>query len=295
MQKSSCAIMFADISGSTQLYDRLGDEAAKQCIGKCLAHMTAITEAHKGLVIKEIGDELMCRFESADAAVSAAQVSQLEVQSMLLPGGARMSIRAGIHFGDVIEESADIFGDAVNVAARMAGIAKGGQIITTQDTVQQLSASLVSQTRQVDVTKVKGKQDMIAVYEVLWEQNDEVTRMATQLLQRAQVDVEKLELTHGSLQITLDSESSGIVIGRGEDCDLIVDAALASRKHARCEQRRGKFVIVDQSTNGTYVTPTNGNEVYLRREELVLQGNGLIGIGKSLSECNEQEVIKYSC
>ncbi len=295
MQKSSCAIMFADISGSTRLYDQLGDDIAKQCIGKCLDHLTAITEAHKGIVIKTIGDEVMCRFDSADAAVTAAQFSQLEIQSLQLQANTRVMIRAGIHFGGVIEENDDIFGDAVNVAARMTGIARGGQIITTEETVGKLSAALSSQTRQVDLTRVKGKQEKIAVYEVLWEQNDEVTRMATQLLSRKQDITLQLELRYGSTLCTLSDENAAISIGRGEDCDLQTTASLASRKHARCELRRGKFIITDQSTNGTYITPNHGDEVYLRREELILQGRGSISLGNPASESDTSEFIYYHC
>ncbi|MEM7207474.1 MAG: adenylate/guanylate cyclase domain-containing protein [Pseudomonadota bacterium] len=294
MQKSSCAIMFADVSGSTQIYERLGDETAKHVIGRCLSHLAAIVESHKGFVIKEIGDEIMCRFPTADAAISAAQVSQVDVQGMTVPGGSRMAIRAGVHFGDVIEDGSDIFGDAVNLAARMAGLAKGGQIMTTGHTVGHLSPALVSQTRQVDVTRVKGKQEEIAVHEVLWEQDDEVTRMATQLLQRAQTQPEQLKLTLGSQELLIGGED-GVTIGRGEDCDLVVDAGLASRKHARCESRRGKFIIIDQSTNGTYVAPDNSAEVYLRREELVLQGTGVIGLGRATAECGPDELVRYDC
>ncbi|MCP4392122.1 MAG: adenylate/guanylate cyclase domain-containing protein, partial [Gammaproteobacteria bacterium] len=182
MQKASCAIMFADISGSTQMYDQLGDEAAKRTIDKCLGQLQIVTEAHKGVVIKKIGDELMCRFDSADAAVSAARVSQSEIKALGTLENTLLAIRAGIHYGEVIEDDNDIFGDAVNIAARMAGIAKGGQIITTADTVSELNPELGSQARQVDLTRVKGKQEKLAVFEVLWEQSGDVTRVATELL-----------------------------------------------------------------------------------------------------------------
>ncbi len=185
MLKTSCAIMFADISGSTQMYDQLGDEVAKKTIDKCLGLLQVVTETHKGIVIKKIGDELMCRFDSADAAVSAAKVSQSEIKALGTLENTPLSIRAGIHYGDVIEDENDIFGDAVNIAARMAAIAKGGQIITTADSVDELGAELSSQVRQVDLTRVKGKQEKLAVFEVLWEQGGDVTRVATELLSRS--------------------------------------------------------------------------------------------------------------
>ena len=175
MEKVSCAIMFADVSGSTKMYEELGDETAKGIMDQCLGHLQGVIESHQGIVIKKIGDELMCRFETADAAISAARESQNEIQLLQVDGNIRLSIRAGIHFGEVIEDENDIFGDAVNVAARMAGIAKGGQIITTQDTVERLPPEKRSSgVRQIDFTRVKGKQEKIAVYEVQWEQDSSV-------------------------------------------------------------------------------------------------------------------------
>lgn len=295
MLKTSCAIMFADISGSTQMYDQLGDEAAKQTIDKCLGQLQVVTEAHKGIVIKKIGDELMCRFDSADAAISAARVSQMEIKTLGTLENSPLSIRAGIHYGDVIEDDDDIFGDAVNIAARMAGIAKGGQIITTQDTVSELGSELSSQTRQVDLTRVKGKQEKLAVFEVLWEQSSDVTRVATELLSRSITRPTKLRLSCGDEVLEIGSESDSISIGRDESCDLIVNTALASRKHAYCELRRGKFVLVDQGTNGTYVSSSGEDEVYLRREDMVLRGSGSISLGKPVADTAAAELIHFEC
>jgi class 3 adenylate cyclase len=295
MQKTSCAIMFADISGSTRMYDQLGDEAAKRTIDKCLGQLQVVTEAHNGVVIKKIGDELMCRFGSADAAVSAARVSQLEIKTLGTLENTLLAIRAGIHYGDVIEDDNDIFGDAVNIAARMAGIAKGGQIITTTDTVSELSPELGSQVRQVDLTRVKGKQEKMAVFEVLWEQSGDVTRVATELLSRSVTRPTKLRFSRGEEVLEINSESDSIWIGRDESCDLVVNTALASRKHAYCELRRGKFVLVDHGTNGTYVSPSGEDEVYLRREEMVLRGTGSISLGKPVAETAAEELISFEC
>ena len=294
MQKTSCAIMFADVSGSTRLYERMGDDVAKSLIDRCLGHLQVVIETHNGTVIKKIGDELMCRFESAEAAIASARVSQTEIKNLQALEKSPLSLRAGVHFGEVIEDEGDIFGDAVNVAARMAGIAKGGQIITTADTVAGLSPGLASEVRQVDITRVKGKQEKLAVYEVLWEQSAEVTRVATELLSRSIEKPTKLRLTVGDKVRELDSEAESISIGRDEACDLVVNTALASRRHAVCELRRGKFVIVDQGTNGTYVSMAGG-EVYLRREELVLRGEGSISLGKPTAETDPLELIKFEC
>jgi len=287
--------MFVDISGSTQMYEKLGDEIAKQASDKCLAQISDIVVAQNGSVIKSIGDELMCRFDSADAAIAAAVACQVEVSTLTFTGLARISIRAAVHFGQVIEDESDIFGDAVNVAARMTGISRAGQILTTEDTVNALSGTLGGAIRQIDLAQVKGKEDKIAVYEVLWEQQDRVTRISNDLLARIQESDMNLKLTHGRDTLEMNNQKKKSQIGRSEDCDFIVDTVLASRVHAIVELRRGKFFITDQGTNGTYVNTNSGQEVYLRREEFILHGKGKISLGQPFAECDEGELIYFEC
>lgn len=287
--------MFVDISGSTQMYEKLGDEIAKKAIDKCLTQLSDIVVAQKGVVIKSIGDELMCRFDSADAAIAAAVASQVEIGTLTFTGLARISIRAAVHFGQVIEDEDDIFGDAVNVAARMTGISRAGQILTTEDTVNALSENMGASVRQIDLAQVKGKEHKIAVYEVLWEQQDRVTRISSDLLARMQEKDMNLKLTHGTDIFEMGERQKSAKIGRSEDCDFIVDTALASRVHAIVELRRGKFFIADQGTNGTYVGTNSGQEIYLRREEFILHGKGKISLGQPFMACDEAELIYFEC
>ena len=277
------------------MYEKLGDEVAKQAIDKCLAQLTDIVVAQNGSVIKSIGDELMCRFDSADAAIAAAVASQVEVSNLTFTGLARISIRAAVHFGQVIEDENDIFGDAVNVAARITGISRAGQILTTEDTVKALSDNLGTAVRQIDLAQVKGRENKIPVYEVLWERQDRVTRISSDLLARMQESDMNLKLTHGKNTLEMGSQRKVVKIGRSEDCDLVVDAVLASRVHAIVELRRGKFFITDQGTNGTYVSTNSGQEVYLRREEFILHGKGKISLGQPFAECDEAELIYFEC
>jgi adenylate cyclase len=135
-------LLFADIAGSTKLYDTLGDTNAKAMIDEALGHMRQVTERNKGRVVKTIGDEVMCVFPTADATFVAATDMQIKVDSLRVVQGVKRMIRVGFHFGPVIEDGNDVFGDTVNVAARMAGVAKGMQIITTKETVMRVSAAL---------------------------------------------------------------------------------------------------------------------------------------------------------
>lgn len=289
-----CVIMFADVAGSTRLYEEVGDDKARAMISHAIALMTKATQAMRGRVIKEIGDEVMCVFVDADSAVKAAHEMQ-ETISNDTTHGRTLSIRVGAHFGSaIVEDGGDVFGDAVNVAARMAGIAQAGQIIITGETVDRLNDELRQDTREFDRAPVKGKKEPMIIYEVIWQQED-VTRMAVSPASLVVEDAARpvtMKLRWREQQMELNGSSGVVVIGRGGQADFIVDDKLASRMHVRVEIRRGKFVVIDQSTNGTYVRTNDGREVYLRREELPLLGSGCISLGKTVS-AEEAELIHY--
>ena len=135
------AVLFADISGSTKLYDTLGDTQAKRLIDECIGLMRGAVAHYGGRVIKTIGDEVMCVLPDADNGCLAATEMQLKIAALPAVADVKRAIRVGFHAGPVIEEASDVFGDTVNLAARMAGLAKGMQIITTQATVERLSAA----------------------------------------------------------------------------------------------------------------------------------------------------------
>ncbi|HMD30125.1 MAG TPA: FHA domain-containing protein, partial [Steroidobacteraceae bacterium] len=85
-----------------------------------------------------------------------------------------------------------------------------------------------------------------------------------------------------------------ITIGRAEENDLVVKGNLISRLHARVEINRNKFILVDQSTNGTFVIGKDGEEAFVRRDSMQIRGEGLIGLGKA-PDSNSSQVIRYTC
>ena len=282
------AVLFADVAGSTKLYEALGDTEAKELIDEALIGMKAITQRHRGRVIKTIGDELMCVFPNAERGFMAATDMQTLVNALVVTKGVKRMIRVGFHAGPVIEEKGDVFGDTVNVAARMAGLAKGMQIMTTRTTVDTLPAALRASTRPIAALAVKGKDEDLAVCEVLWQEGDDLT-MAAGSTAAAEIKFE-LVLRHGSKEILLGDERKAAMMGRDAACDIVVGDPKASRQHARVERRRDKFFLTDQSTNGTYVTFTGEPEIVLRREEVMLRRSGRITFGHSGTEASGDSV-----
>lgn len=276
------ALVFADISGSTKLYDTLGDAQAKQMIDECIDLLRAATVRYGGRVIKTIGDEVMSMLPDADSACLAATDMQLMVSALPVVAGVQRAIRVGFHAGPVIEENGDVFGDTVNLAARMAGLARGGQIMTTRATVDAMSVMLRSSTRPIAALAVKGKGDDVPVCEVLWQAGEELT-MATPSLQAGSGQAE-LQLRFAGQVFDMPQGNNTVVLGRDASCDIVVPDRMASRQHARIERRRDKFYLIDQSTNGSFVKVEGEPEIELRREEVMLRASGHIALGHNVAE-----------
>jgi len=282
--------MFADIAGSTRLYNQLGDDKAEFLISTRLAIMCSITSNNNGRVIKNIGDEIMCQFPSAEDAALAA--TEMHVKKVTSDDSEPLNIRIGLHFGNTIEKNNDIFGDAVNIAARMAAIAKANQSITTESFIKLLSNDSKSRTRLFDSTRVKGIDEEIKIYQLLWEEGNVTTFATAQHIQ--QISKAKVSIVlkfKGEERFYTDSDiNTAISIGRDDACDLTIDATFASRSHLNLEFRRGKFVLVDHSTNGTYIKLNNQNNIFIRREELPLIGEGYISLGEDYKKENTTNI-----
>ena len=292
---TNLAIMFADISGSTRLFEVLGDATARVTVSDTLDLLTKVIHLHNGTVIKTIGDEIMCTFPTADDSANAATEMQetLEDANGMREEGPEIKIRVGMHYGPALLEGGDVFGDAVNVAARMAAQAKGGQIITTKTTVDLLAPIMRASTRFVDRAPIKGKKEDIEIFEIIWQEED-VTRMATGMLEEVpKVPQVSLDVSYGGNTITLNQDRSAVVMGRSQACDLPINEKLASRQHVRIELRRNKFFIIDQSTNGTHIKMDNADDAFLRREEMPITSNGKISLGKSFAE-GPTEVVAFN-
>ena len=210
-QSIECAVMFADVCGSTRLYETRGDEKAQRIINECLEYMAQVVQARGGVVVKTIGDEIMARFPDADSAVKAAIEIQETTEGGRAYDGERVSLRTGLHFGPaILDGSGDVFGDAVNIAARMAGIAKATQIITTGDTVALLSDEARAMAREFDRAMVKGKSEALRIYEVVWEQED-VTRIVGLTQKNLTPTSAVLKLIYAGREVTVDSAENPVM------------------------------------------------------------------------------------
>ena len=268
------AILFADVVGSTRLYELMGDLRARDMVAICIDVMRTATEQHQGTVIKTMGDEVMATFADADQALNAASQMQQQISrhSQLKVEGQPVALRIGCHFGPVVLENRDVFGSTVHTANRMTSQAKAMQIMTTAAVVERLAP----------------------LYEVLW-QTEDVTSMVPAIgMSNSQLPHLRLRLQYQEREIVLDERHPAVAIGRAEDNDVIVKGNLISRLHARIEINRHKFVLIDQSTNGTFVQSQDGDEAFVRRDSVQIKGKGMIGLGK-LPDHDSPQTIRFVC
>jgi class 3 adenylate cyclase len=285
------AILFADVSGSTALYELLGDKPAAKAIDALLGVLREVIAARDGQVVKTIGDELMVVFNNPAAASEAAREMQQRVSTWPPTSGAKLAIRIGFHFGMVLEDKGDFWGDGVNTAARLAGLAKAGQILTTGSTVNALPALQRSNLRDLDAITVKGKQDAVRVFELMWGDTEDATHVAS-MAASAKVQT-RLTLELGERTIAFPPNKQVLVLGRENTCDIVIPEKTASRRHARIERRGAQYVLVDESTNGTYVAIEGDREVMLRRESVMLRGRGKLALGTSTDAATE--LVLFDC
>ena len=290
------AILFADVVGSTRLYELMGDLRARDMVAICIDVMRSATEQRQGTVIKTMGDEVMSTFPSADEALNAAAQMQQQISShaQLKVDGQPVSIRIGCHFGPVMLENRDVFGATVHTANRMTSQAKAGQIITTAATVERLSPEWRASCRQIDIATLKGQGNEVTLYEVLWQSEDVTSMVPAISMNSRPVRLLRLRLRANDRDLVIDEQHTSITIGRAEDNDVVIKGNLISRIHARIEISRNKFVLIDQSTNGTFVQTASGEESFVRRDSLQIKGEGTIGLGR-LPEQDSPQTIRFVC
>lgn len=288
-QTHDLAIMFADVSDSSALYKRLGNLRAKRRLDGIIKLMIKLTAKHGGIVVKTIGDEVMTRFNNVENACGAAIA--IQQHETIRSDRDRLAVRIGIAFGPTLVDANDVFGDTVNDAACVTLIARSNQIVLTQGAADLLKGELRDECHIFDRIKLKGELNPTAIYRIDWEQNYE-THSATKVMSVEDLATEP-EQAHLTLRIRdqvlhIKPEQTPYILGRDPlIAHLQIDSGLASRDHCRIIFRRGKYVLVDHSTNGTYVSHSAQADIYLRREELPLFGSGSISLGEPVHQAGD--------
>ena len=248
-------ILFVDVCGSTKLYEALGNTRAQAVIAKTLGVLSQSAIKHLGTIVKKMGDEIMCTFLAAsDAASTAVDMQQSLRQAIVRADIAvkTLQIRTGFHCGPIITKQADVFGDAVNVAARVVAYAKPGQILTTAQTLEKLPRDGAASVRYVGSTQVKGKKRPLELFEVIWERENLTLVKSVARTRRGNI---RLQAKLQGTMLVLGPDRPVLRMGRGAENEFLLADPLASREHARIEYRHDRFVLVDRDGSASAKPP----------------------------------------
>ncbi len=277
-------VVFADLVGSTGIFERLGDETAGRFVTQLTTALSKTFEQHNGRVVKLLGDGLFVVFPREGDAIEACLAIQMRLQERPVhPGGnlGPVQMQMGVETGEVVEIAGDCYGDAVNSAARLADLAGAAQILTTQRVADALSPTQRAQLRSLGPMYLRGKSDATAVYRVDWQvdRDNDATVMGTLMFKPAGKGG-FLELAAPGQTVRLEPRGEKLTLGRAATASLSINDSRVSRLHATVEWRGSQFVLSDGSSFGTWVYMGNQTEpVVLRRTECYLVGHGQITLG----------------
>ncbi len=291
METAQRAVLFVDVTDSTKIYESLGDTVALALINGLFARLDKVIAKYSGNVAKTLGDGMICVFEDPDNAFRAACEVQSAVHSAAQGASNRLQIKVGFTWGPVILSKGDVYGDTMNVCARLVVLANPEQILTSAQTVEALSPGLRARCRALFPTRIKGKADEVAVSEVMWRYDPAVTETNLTRADFAKAVQLSLKLIYRGNIFIVNRTRPTLQMGRDDSNDIVIVSLFASRVHARVQTREGHFVLTDLSSNGTFLlVDEHSGEVHLRREEAVLGGRGWIGLGKNATRHGDHSV-----
>lgn len=290
-------VVFADLVGSTSLFERLGDETASRFVTQLTGALSQVFEQHDGRVVKLLGDGLFVLFPlESDALAACIAIQKRLVDKPIRPGGAGapVQMQMGIESGEVVEIAGDCFGDTVNSAARLADLAGADQILTTQNVYSQLPQAQQALLKSIGPMYLRGKAESSHLYRVEWRlgQDDEATMMGVSIVTKASATW--LEVSANGETVRLDPRDAKISMGRATDAALTLNDRRVSRTHATVEWSAGQFVLSDTSSFGTWVYLGGQTDaMILRRTKCFLVGNGQIVLGCERTEA-DAPLIEFS-
>ena len=301
-------VLFADLRGSTAMFESLGNAEATAVVTRSVGVLARVVDVNGGKVVKTLGDGLMAVFAEPSSGISAADQMHESMLRIAAPGESSgnqaaavpLKIQVGLAHGEVVEMSGDVFGDAVNVAARLLDHAGDNETLATSSVVDRLGEWEQSRFRNLDRMQLRGRAEPVNVFlqEPIRRFGDTATTAYGDML-LPPPEPEGIRLVWLDVNRIYAGSSLPVVLGRSPQATYIIDDNRVSRSHARVDWHGGTFRLVDLSYNGTYVRFDNDPEVIaLRRGNCTLHGSGLIGLGtppsEPLSPCVRFEVMRFA-
>ena len=283
-------VLFADLRGSTSLFERLGNAEATSVITHTVGELAKIVADQGGLVVKTLGDGLMAVFEASSPAAQAAGLMQDTLERLVTRGSERgaspglraLRLQVALARGEIVEMGGDCFGDAVNVAARLLDHAGDNETLLTDEVFAGLPREQQVRFRSLDWMHLRGRAEPVHVH-LLGSRRSGTDVVATAFGAVApSAEPDGIRLVWQRANRVYSSYRLPVVLGRSPQSAFCVDDSRVSRQHARLDWHGGVFSLADLSYNGTYVRFAVEEEVVsLRRGTCTLHGSGEIGLGGS--------------
>ncbi len=304
-QISDRTILFADLRGSTALFETLGNAEATSVVTHCVSALGPPVDSQGGHVVKTLGDGLMAVFPTPAQAVKAAMQMHDVLAGIVAGGSAKgasaslksLRLQVAVSRGEVVAIDGDCFGDAVNVAARLLDHAGDNETLVTAQVLVGLGRTVKPLFRSLDQMVLRGRVEPVQVYAHGGRRSSDSA--ATQFGDMAPaVEPDAIRLVWLDVNLVFESRQTPVVLGRSPQAHYRVDDSRVSRSHARLDWHGGSFQLSDLSYNGTYVRFADGEIVSLRRGSCLLHGSGAIGLGGSpadpTSACVRFEVLRFA-
>ncbi len=288
-QISDRTVLFADLRGSTSLFETLGNAEATSVVTHCVGALSRAVSACQGRVVKTLGDGLMALFDAPVHASQAAMQMHDLLDSMVLRGQERgasaglrgLKLQVALARGEIVEMGGDAFGDAVNVAARLLDHAGDNETLITVDVLLGLPLEQRTRYRSLDRLVLRGRAEPVQVHVLGGRRGSD--QAVTQFGDMAPPvdEPDGLRLSWQGHERLFASQQLPLVLGRSPQASFCVDDTRVSRSHCRVDWHGGSFQLTDLSFNGTYVRFADGEIVSLRRGSCTLHGSGTVGLGGS--------------
>src|ERR1700674_1749715 len=281
--RKTVAILFADVVGWTQMCARLGDEPAKALVDSLFEELWVVVEANQGTVVKRIGDELMCVFDTAEAAARTACAMQRHTAERARGAAQPLGLRMGFHVGPAVMEKGDFFGDTANVAARVAGSGSRERVLATRAAAQHLPEDLARIVYPWRSEDLKGKNEPIEIVELSWREDGIAGTRIPAIKETGEPSFQRVTVNCQGMRYVLGSRP--LRFGRSEGNNMRIDdpTCYGSGNHGQIELRGGKVELVDTSRNGIYVAFSD-EKFFVMSKRLVLRDSGRMTLGRPPSD-----------
>lgn len=281
-------VVFADLTGSTGVFESLGNVKATQAITRLTHWIGQVSKARGGRVVKYLGDGVLIVFSENNNAVEAVtelhRIHQNRIRNW--PEPLRMRLQVGMARGEIVEQDGDCFGDAVNLASRLSDLSGPDQILASDGVIEQLAADSLVRSRCLGALDIRGRSEACVAHRIEWHldvQSESFTLPASLTPPSSSTTLATpaaIELSWLDSHAVFSSTQLPIFLGRDHDAQFVVQDPRVSRRHARIVWRAGRFYLEDVSSYGTWVRfSDSAAAVSLRRQECVLLLEGEIALG----------------